>query len=120
MDLMLLRVFQQQVLLQCQFMLMAAQDVNETLKNGDTRRTFYAIQNLLNAAANISKAFWGQGGRLTVKRQLLRDSIGVSESSPLREITSNTLMNALINGGANRYVTIMLTSILARRLQLEV
>ena len=87
MDLMLLRAFQQQILLQCQFMLMASAKINEALRQDDISRTFYSIQNLLNAAANVSKALWGQSGSLTAERQALRDSIGVSDSSPLREVT---------------------------------
>ena len=87
MDLMLLRMFQRQVHVQCQFMLFAAKEISTALAQKDTTRIFYAIQNLLNAAANISKALWGQGGSLTAQRQALRDSIGVSETSPLREVT---------------------------------
>ena len=87
MDLMLLRIFQQQVLLQCQFILFAARDINMALNQDDDKRIFYAIQNLLNAAANVSKALWGQGGKFADERKTLRDSIGVSDTSPLREIS---------------------------------
>lgn len=94
METMHLRTFQRQALLQCQFMLMAATQVDEALNASvsagagqTTRRVFYAVQNLLNAAANISKALWGSGGRLATDRQPMRDSIGISDSSPLREVT---------------------------------
>lgn len=90
MELMLLRTFQNQVLLQCEFMLFAAEDVNSALGGGgsDTvHRVFYGLQNLLNAAANVSKALWGQAGSLATERKTLRDSIGVSDDSPLREVT---------------------------------
>jgi len=87
MDLMLLRTFQRQVLKQCEFLLFAAEDVNVSLNNHNTTRVFYALQNLLNAAANISKALWGQAGRLSAQRQALRDSIGISDASPLRNVT---------------------------------
>jgi hypothetical protein len=86
MDTMLLRVFQRQVLLQCKFVLLASQEVNASLITGDITRTFYAIQNLLNAAANISKALWGQAGKKADERKLLRESIGISDNSPLRKI----------------------------------
>ena len=86
MDTMLLRVFQHQVLLQCEFMLLAAAEINESLKDKTNTRVFYSIQNLLNAAANVSKAFWGQAGKLATARQALRDSVGVSDASPLREV----------------------------------
>jgi hypothetical protein len=87
MELMLLRTFQGQVFLQCKFLLMAATAVNEGLKNGNVDHVYYALQNLLNAGANISKAIWGQAGRLAEQRKLLRDSIGISDDSPLNDVT---------------------------------
>jgi len=45
-----------------------------------------AIQNLLTAAANLSKALWGQGGKLAVEREPLRRSLGVLDESPLRDV----------------------------------
>ena len=87
MDAMLMRAFQSQVLLQCRFLLQAAKDINEALKKPDTTLIFYGLQNLLTAGANISKALWGQGGKLEVERKPLRDSIGVGDDSPLREVT---------------------------------
>jgi len=92
MDVMLLRTFQRQVVLQCEFMLLAAAELNEALKDGTsavqqtTTRVFFSIQNLLNAAANISKAFWGQRGRFAAERQALRDSVGIPDTSPLRDV----------------------------------
>ncbi len=67
-------------------MLRAAEDVNNGVRTTDTDLTFYGLQNLLNAAANISKALWGQTGRLSAERQPLRDSIGVEDDSPLRQV----------------------------------
>jgi hypothetical protein len=84
---MLLRMFQRQVLLQCGFILRAAGEVNQSLNGTDSKHTFYALQNLLNAAANVSKALWGQGGKLSEQRKPLRDSIGVTDESPLRNVT---------------------------------
>ena len=86
MDTFLLRVFQTQVATQCHFMLRAAEDINKALKASDTNGVFYGIQNCLNAAANISKAFWGQGGRFAEQRKALRDSVGVSDDSALRYV----------------------------------
>lgn len=82
-----LRVFQKQLLDQCKFLLMAAEGVNAGLKNKDPREILFNIQNLLNAGANISKMLWGQKGKHAVSRKPLRDSIGVSDASPLREVT---------------------------------
>jgi len=87
MDLMLLRTFQRQVELQCKFLLTAAEDVNTALKVRNPQAAFYGIQNLLNAGASISKALWGQGGKHSERRKPLRDSIGIDDSSPLREVT---------------------------------
>lgn len=86
MDLMLLRMFQGQVLLQCEFMMVAAGELNRGLELMNTRHTFYALQNLLNAGANISKALWGSGGKRAKQRKPLRDSIGVADDSPLRAV----------------------------------
>lgn len=86
MDMMLVRHFQFQILLQCDFVLRAAGEIDVTLKTGDSRGTFYAVQNLLNSAANISKALWGSGGKYSAERQDVRDSIGVDDNSPLREV----------------------------------
>lgn len=82
MDLILLRAFQRQVLSQCEFILYAVDDLNAVLRQRDTKRAFYALQNILNAAANVQKACWGQRGRHAVKRQPLRDSIGIADDSP--------------------------------------
>lgn len=51
--------------------------------DGDAIGTFSALQALLNAAANISKAFWGSGGRLADERLALRQSVGVMDNSAL-------------------------------------
>jgi hypothetical protein len=87
MELMLLRIFQQQVLQQCKNLLLSANEVNQSLAKQDVERVFYVLQNLLNAGANISKALWGQGGKLADQRKPLRDSIGIDDTSPLREVT---------------------------------
>jgi hypothetical protein len=87
MELMLLRQFEQQVLNQCEFVLMAANEINAALKARHLKRVFFGLQNLLTAAANISKALWGQAGRFALERKDLRDSIGVADDSPLRRVT---------------------------------
>lgn len=82
MDEHLLRVFQFQIAAQCDFALRAADDLAVALESKDTRRTFYAIQNLLNAANNIAKALWGQSGRLATERAPLRASLEMDKLSP--------------------------------------
>lgn len=87
MDTFHLRIFQRQVLDQCQFLLFSAQDLHSGVLSQNSTRAIYAIQNLLNAAANISKMLWGQKGKHSEARKPLRDSIGISDDSPLRKVT---------------------------------
>lgn len=90
MDFMLLCIFQRQVELQCRAILAAAHDLDAAL--AIRRRTpegsaaiWIAVQNLLNATANVSKACWGQGGRFAAERKDLRDSLGIPDTSPLKD-----------------------------------
>jgi hypothetical protein len=87
MELMLLRLFQKQVLFQCKSILISANGIDESIKQQDVTITFYHLQNLLNATANVSKALWGQGGKFSSKRKALRVSIGVKDTSPLKITT---------------------------------
>jgi hypothetical protein len=90
----LLRIFQQQVELQCLALLRATDELHTLMtlhakiKDPDygTPPEFCALQNMLNAAANLSKALWGSGGKRAEQRKALRDSLGVDDSSPLREV----------------------------------
>jgi hypothetical protein len=86
MDPALIQQFLIQLSIQCQFVLIAARVLENGVANRDAFMIFFAIQNLLTAAANISKALWGQRHRkdLLLARKPLRDAIGVSDSSPLR------------------------------------
>lgn len=96
MDRMVLRIFQRQVRDQCRFVLMSGEILNSALPvlrdneqwpDGHMQamdQILYALQNLLTAAANISKALWGSGGKLEEQRRPLRESLGVSDDSPLR------------------------------------
>ena len=68
MDLMSLRVFQRQVLLQCDFLLRAANDVNSALNNGDIDGTFYGIQNLIDRSRKHFESVVGSG-REAVRRK---------------------------------------------------
>lgn len=86
MEPLLLQVFQHQVLTQCEFILLAAEEVQAALQADDTTRVFYGLQNVLNAAANVSKALWGQRGKRAAQRQELRASLGIADDSPLRGV----------------------------------
>ena len=56
----------------------------------DINAVFFGLQNLLTSAANIAKCLWGQRGpkqvALASARQPLRDSIGVTDDSPLKQV----------------------------------
>ena len=85
-DIMLLRVFQRQLALQCKFLLLAAEEADRGVRQRDVDLTFYALQNVLSAAANISKALWGQRGRFATERAPLRDSIAIGDDSSLKNV----------------------------------
>jgi hypothetical protein len=86
MELMLLRTFQRQVELQCRAVLIASHDFNAAMLTNDLTHAWIAIQNLLTAAANISKALWGAGGRLAEERKPLRQSLGVEDTAIFRDV----------------------------------
>jgi hypothetical protein len=100
-------LFLTQLSLQCEFLLTAAKVLDDATAGKDFRAIFFANQNLLTAAANISKALWGQGNkpRVTSARRPLRDAIGVSDSSPLRAVTMRNNYEHF-DGGENPNVTI--------------
>jgi hypothetical protein len=85
MDTFVLRILQDQVAFQCKAASIAALQVNESLLTQDTEGTFVSLQNLLVAAANLSKLFWGSSGRKEELRAPLRDSLAVANDSPLRD-----------------------------------
>jgi hypothetical protein len=85
MDTFLLRVFQGQVEHQCQAVLvndsLLRNAMNTDAPNQET--IWAAIQGILTAAANISKALWGTEGRSATQREDLRTSIQVADTSPI-------------------------------------
>ena len=82
MDLHLLRIFQTQVQLQCEALLVAVHDFNSAMVTGDMEHAWIAIGNILGAAANVSKALWGSKKRREADRRSLRDSLQVDDTSP--------------------------------------
>jgi hypothetical protein len=88
MDIFLLRVHQMQIMHQCHAALNSVNQANTALGKNDQEIFWASIQNLLTAAANIAKACWGQGGKLAVERTDLRESLAVTDDSPL----SNTAL----------------------------
>src|SRR6266699_3670073 len=58
MQLMTLRIFQNELAKQCEFALEANHDMRGTLYPLNTKRFFYSLQAFLVASANISKLLW--------------------------------------------------------------
>jgi hypothetical protein len=84
MDLMKLRVFQRHVADQCRIVIVSVPQINEAVAARDQDSLWVACQMFVVGAGNISKALWGQAGKLTLEREPLRDSLGVTNTSPLR------------------------------------
>lgn len=85
----LMIVFLHQIELQCEYVHVAHTQINVGLNMPGTSgitTVFYGIQNLLTAAANISKALWGQGGKLAKERKRLRDALKVMDGTPLHNV----------------------------------
>jgi hypothetical protein len=88
MDSGLLRLFQMHVQEQCEQVLLAAPEIylgSHEQRPASDGRGWLAVQLLVVATANLSKLLWGEGGRHAEKREPLRLSLGVDDSSPLRE-----------------------------------
>jgi hypothetical protein len=51
-----------------------------------TERIWFALQNVLVSAANLSKLLWGSSGKREHERVALRDSIGVDNTSVLKSL----------------------------------
>ncbi len=85
MDLMLLRLFQQETLEQCSYILIAADQLNRRISTQSYDDVFWReLQTFVVSTANVSKLLWGQGERFAQQRKALRDSIKVEDSSPLK------------------------------------
>jgi hypothetical protein len=88
MELMLLRLFQQQTLEQCEYILIAANQLDQRIFARSYDDVFWReLQNFVVSTANVSKLLWGQAGKFAKKRKALRESIKVEDSSPLRPTT---------------------------------
>lgn len=86
MDRQLLTIFQIEVLTQCKNFAIAVEPFrSDTGTRLDTDRVWAALQAMLVAAANLSKLFWGSGARSEQEREPLRQSLGVSDTSCLRD-----------------------------------
>lgn len=86
MDNLLLLLFQKHLYLQCNSFLLAWEELQTALREGNSIRIWVNIEAALNAAASISKGLWGQRRAKSAERKELRDSLGITESSPLLDV----------------------------------
>ena len=82
----LLRHFQTEVERQCQFTMIALQDMEEASANGDGRLFWYSVQNFVVAVGRISRLLWPPDPLFPTRGEELRESLGVGEESPLRAL----------------------------------
>ena len=82
----LLRQFQREVERQCQFVMIALQDLEESSANGDGRLFWYSVQNFVVAVGRISRLLWPPDALFPTRGDELRESLGVGEDSPLRAL----------------------------------
>lgn len=87
MDEFLLRQFQLETERQCQFALIALQDMEEASANGDGKLFWYSVQGFMVATAKVSRFLWPENPRLPARGSALRESLGVGDDSPLRDRT---------------------------------
>jgi hypothetical protein len=80
----LLRQFQREVERQCQFAMIALQDMDEASANSDGKLFWYSVQGLLVAIDSISRLLWPPNSEAAERGTSLRESLGVANDSPLR------------------------------------
>jgi len=93
MEPMLLRIYQRQIIDYCDAVGLAFRDIQAGLSaQGPDPQTWYGVQNFIIAAGNLSKTLWGTGRNeqeateRRERRKPLRESLEVSDDSPLRRI----------------------------------
>ena len=82
----LLRQFQREIERQCQFAMIALQDMEEASANSDGRLFWYSVQGLMVAVGRISRLLWPPDPLFPRRGAELRESLGVGEDSPLRAL----------------------------------
>src|ERR687897_747582 len=82
----LIRQFQVEVERQCQFAMIALQDLEEASANSDGKLFWYSVQNLLVAVGRISRLLWPPDPLFPNRGAELRESLDVGEDSPLRAL----------------------------------
>jgi hypothetical protein len=82
----LLRHFRVEVERQCQFVMIALQDIEEASANSDGKLFWYSVQNLLLAVGRISRLLWPPDPLFPNRGDELRESLDVREDSPLKAL----------------------------------
>ncbi len=82
----LLRHFQVEVERQCQFAMIALQDMEEASANSDGKLFWYSAQNLLVAVGRLSRLLWPPDALFPNRGAELRESLGVRDDSPLKAL----------------------------------
>jgi hypothetical protein len=82
----LLRQFQREVERQCQFVMIALQDIEESSSNGDGKLFWYSVQNFVVAVGRISRLLWPPEPLFPKRGDELRESLGIGDDSPLRAL----------------------------------
>jgi hypothetical protein len=86
MEKVLIRHFQVEVERQCQFAMIALQDMEEASANSDGKLFWYSVQNLLVAVGRVSRLLWPPDPLFPSRGSELRESLGVGEDSPLKAL----------------------------------
>jgi hypothetical protein len=81
----LLRQLQREVERQCQFAMIALQDMDEASANSDGKLFWYSVQGLLVAVESISRLLWPPKPEAAEWGAALRENLGVGEGSPLKQ-----------------------------------
>ena len=84
MEKMVLQIFQGEIEKQCKFAIIAVEQIKAGLANTNSDLVWYAIQNFLVAAANISKFFWPPKPKYQKRREEIRKSLGIENGSPIK------------------------------------
>ena len=77
--------FDEELKIQCQFSAFALEDIHVALgASGNVDRIWFALQNFLNSAANISKMLWPVKSEYSERGEFLRKKYEISEKSSLK------------------------------------
>ena len=86
MEKVLIRHVQLEIERQCQFAMIALQDMEEASANSDGKLFWYSVQNLLVAVSRISHLLWPPDPLFPNRGSELRESLGIDEDSSLKAL----------------------------------